>query len=362
MRFEGEIMEIPEKMKAAILFGRNDLRVIQKEVPQPGTGEVLIKVKSCAICGGDPKIIANGWPGSPPFGEFTPGHEYSGEIVKVGREVFGFKLGDRVAPEPHKGCGHCINCLRGLYTTCLNYGKKEAGHMQFGFTANGGYAEYAISHMNCLHKIPDTISDDSATLLTVGGAALYGIHRIGWIIPGETVVVMGPGPIGLMATQLAKVCGAGTVIVTGTRQSRLDIAVKIGATMVINSRNEDPAKIISQITDGVFADLVIEASGNVDAAVQAVELVKKSGRISYLGLYPEPAPINLFKVVMNNLKVAGGRGEGEKAIDKLIPLMADGRIKTEPLITHKFPLDKINEAFDTFINRKGNAIKVIINP
>jgi len=355
-------MEIPEKMKAAVLFGKNDLRVVQKDVPKPGPGEVLIKVKSCAICGGDPKIVANGWPGSPPFGEFTPGHEYSGEIVKVGSEVFGYEVGDRVAPEPHKGCGHCINCLRGLYTTCLNYGNTKVGHRQFGFTANGGYAEYAVSHMNCLHKIPDSISYDAATLLTVGGAALYGMHRIGWIIPGETVVIMGPGPIGLMAAQIAKACGAGKVIVIGTRQPRLDIALKTGATMAINSKQEDPLAAITQITEGVLADLVIEASGNVDAAVQAVELVKKSGRVSFLGLYPQPAPINLFKVVMHNLIVAGGRGEGEKAIDKLIPLMADGRIKTEPLITHRFSLDKINEAFDTFVNRKGNAIKVIINP
>jgi len=355
-------MVIPKRMKAAVLFGKNDLRVVDKDVPKPGFGEVLIKVKSCAICGGDPKIVANGWPGSPPFGEFTPGHEYSGEIVEIGKEVFGFEAGDRVAPEPHKGCGHCINCLRGLYTTCLNYGNKEKGHRQFGFTANGGYAEFAISHMNCLHKIPDTISFDEATLLTVGGAALYGMQRIGWVMPGETVVILGPGPIGLMSTQLAKVCGAGKVIVIGTRDSRLEVAKKIGATYIINSKKEDPVKGIEDLTGGIFADLVIEASGNIEAAIQAIELVKKSGRVSFLGLYPEPVCINLFKVVMHNLKVAGGRGEGEKAVARLIPLMADGRIKSEDLITHKFPLDKINEAFDTFINRADNAIKVIINP
>lgn len=355
-------MNIPRKMKAAVLFGHNDLRVTERDVPVPGFNEVLIKVKACAICGGDPRIIANGWPGSPPFGEYIPGHEFSGEIVAIGESVLNFKAGDRVVIEPHKGCGHCINCIRGLYTTCLNYGKLEQGHRQYGFTANGGYAEYAISHINCLHKLPDSISFDEATLLTVGGAALYGIQRIGWIWPGETVVVIGPGPIGLMAAQLSKVCGAGKVVIIGTRESRLAIAKKLGADIVINIKNEEAAEIISRTTEGIMADVVIEASGTVLGAKQTMDMVKKSGRICFLGLYPEVVPVDLFKLVMWNVQVAGGRGEGEHVIDRIIPLMEDGRINTKSLITHNFPLEEINTAMNTFVNRTGGAIKVVINP
>jgi len=353
---------IPKEMNAAVLFGKNDLRVVKRKVPRPGNEEVLIEVKSCAICGGDPKIVSNGWAGSPPYGEYIPGHEYSGKIVELGPNVFNYKVGDRVAPEPHKGCGHCLNCLRGLYTTCLNYGDRKKGHRQYGFTANGGFAQYTVSHINCLNKLPGKINYDDATLLTVGGAALYGIQRIGWIWPGETVVIIGPGPIGLMATQLAKVCGAGKIIVLGTRKIRLDVAKKIGADITINIKEEDAIEIIRNETNEIFADLVIEASGVLDGGQHAIGLVKKSGRVCFLGLYPELVPIDLFKVVMSNLKIAGGRGEGEKVIDRIIPLMADGKINVKSLITHKFTLDKINDAFNTFEKRLEGAIKVIINP
>ena len=158
-------MNVLKKMKAAVLYGSNDLRITEVEIPKPDPEEVLIKVKACAICGTDPLILAKGWPGSPPLGKFIPGHEYSGEIISIGKSVFDFKIGDRVATEPHKGCGHCINCIRGSYTSCLNYGKLEKGHRHYGFTANGGFSEYAISHINCLHKLPKEISYDEATLL-----------------------------------------------------------------------------------------------------------------------------------------------------------------------------------------------------
>ncbi len=176
---------LPERMKAAVLFNHDDLRVIETSVPRPGQAEVLIKVKACAICGTDPKIVAHGWPNCPPFGEYILGHEYTGEIIALGEGVTGYKVGDRVAVEPHKGCGHCINCIRGLYTTCLNYGKVEEGHRHYGFTINGGYADYAVCHINCLHKFSEKISFDDATLITTAGTALYGLQRAGWVRPGD---------------------------------------------------------------------------------------------------------------------------------------------------------------------------------
>lgn len=355
-------MALPKTMKAAVLYDYNDLRVVEREVPRPGDEEVLIKVKACAICGSDPKIVAHGWDNCPPMGEFIPGHEFSGEIVAVGPRVTHYAIGDRVAVEPHKGCGHCVNCIRGFYTTCLNYGRLEEGHRHYGFTVNGGYAEYAVCHINCLHRFSKALDYDDATLITTAGTALYGIQRAGGIGPGETVAVIGPGPIGLMATQLAKTLGAGRVIMVGTRTSRLETGKEIGADVVINSREVDAASAVSELTGGVMADMVIETSGSAAGGAQAVELVKKNGRVAFEGIYQEPVSLNLNKVVQWNIQLAGGKAEGEYVLDRIVPLMESGRIKTAPLLTHRFPLADINTAMNTYVKRLDGAIKVVIKP
>lgn len=353
-------MKIPETMKAAVLFGPKDMRVVEKKVPKPGYQEVLLKVGACAICGTDPKILAHGWQNQPPFGEYIPGHEYGGTIVALGEGVVGFSEGDRVAIEPHKGCGVCANCLRGFYTVCYNYGNLSAGHRHYGFTANGGYAEYAVNHVNTLHCIPDTLNFEEATLITTAGTAMYGITRVGGIEPGETVVVAGPGPIGLMAVQLAKQTGAGKVILTGTREERLALGLQLGGDVSVNIKKEDVIKRVVELTQGIGADVVLECAGTSGSLTDAVEFTRKNGRIGLLGIYSEPVPINAFKVAQWNITLAGSRAEGDRALSKVAPLMGDGRIKARPLITHTFPLDQINQGFQTFINRIGGAIKVVI--
>lgn len=354
---------VPDRMKAAVLFGFNDLRVTEVDVPKPAEREVLIKVEACAICGTDPKIVAHGWPNNPPFGQYIPGHEYAGTVVALGPGVVGYQVGDRVAVEPHKGCGICENCIRGLYTTCLNYGNLAAGHRHYGFTVNGGYAEYAVNHINTLHIIPESLSFDQATLITTAGTAQYGITRIGGVRPGETVVVSGPGPIGLMACQLVKVLGAGTVIFTGTRPERLNLGKKLeAADITINIKEQDVVKEIFRITNNVGADLTIECAGTAQAAKDAVEYTRKNGRVALVGIYQGDIPINLNKVVQWNMTLAGGKAEGDWSLQRVLPLMADGRVKAEPLITHRFPLEQINEGMKTFVERKGGAIKVVIHP
>jgi len=325
--------------------------------------EVLIRVEACAICGTDPKIVAHGWPNNPPFGQYIPGHEFAGTIVALGEAVIGYNVGDRVAVEPHKGCGICENCIRGFYTTCLNYGNIKAGHRHYGFTVNGGYAEYAVTHVNALHRIPDSLSFDEATLITTAGTALYGISRIGGVRAGETVVVSGPGPIGLMACQLVKSLGAGRVIFTGTRLERLELGIELGAAdVIINVRDCDVVKEIFNLTGGVGADLTIECAGTAQAAGDAVEFTRKNGRVALIGIYEGNISINLNKVVQWNMTLAGGKAEGDWSLRRVLPLMADGRIKAAPLITHRFPLSEINEAMKTFVERKGGAIKVVIHP
>jgi L-iditol 2-dehydrogenase len=355
-------MAIPKTMQAAVLFGLGDLRVTEANVPEPGVQEVLIRVEACAICGTDPKIVAHGWPNNPPFGQYIPGHEFAGTIVALGEGVASYAVGDRIAVEPHKGCGICENCIRGFYTTCLNYGNIAIGHRHYGFTVNGGYAEYAVSHVNTLHRIPDSLSFDEATLITTAGTALYGITRIGGVRAGETVVISGPGPIGLMACQLAKTLGAGTVILAGTRPERLRLGKELGADGAVNVRERDVVKEILKLTRDIGADLTIECAGTAQAAKDAIEFTRKNGRVALVGIYEGEVPVNLNKVVQWNMTIAGGKAEGDWSLRRVLPLMADGRIKAKPLITHRFPLSDINEAMRTFVERKGGAIKVVIHP
>jgi L-iditol 2-dehydrogenase len=153
-------MAIPKTMKAAVLYDFNDIRVEDRPVPSPAPDEVLLKVEACAICGTDVKIITHGMPNQPPFGEFIIGHEYAGTVVALGETVDEYEVGDRVAVEIHKGCMRCQNCIMGEYTACLNYGNVKKGHRANGFTTNGGFAEYAVNHVNTLARLPDNISFD----------------------------------------------------------------------------------------------------------------------------------------------------------------------------------------------------------
>jgi threonine dehydrogenase-like Zn-dependent dehydrogenase len=355
-------MNIPKTMKAAVLFDFGDLRVTEKPVPTLAEGEALVKVNSIAICGSDPGIVAKGWQGYTPLGEFTPGHEFTGTIVATAPDVTELAVGDRVALEPHKGCGRCENCLRGLYTTCLNYGKPEKGHRHYGFCSNGGYADYAACHVNTLHKLPDSIGFEEGTMLTGAGTVLYGYERIGWIRPGETVVVTGPGAIGLMSVNVAKILGAGRVILTGTRPERLAVGEQLGADVTLNVREVNVQEAVMDLTNGIGADVVVECSGQAGAAAEAVEIARKNGRISYNGVYHESVTLQLNKIVQWNLLIAGPKAEGMLNVARAIPLMADGRMNLKLLITHTFSLDEINTAFDTFTGRVGGAIKVIIKP
>jgi len=356
-------MAVPKTMKAAVLFGEGDLRLVDDyQVPQPEENEVLIKVAACAICGSDPKILAHGWPNHPPYGQFIFGHEYTGTVAAVGEGVTSFEIGDRVCVEPHKGCGICDNCRDGLYNTCLNYGDRSKGHRHYGFSTNGGYAEYACNHINSVYKVPEAISLDEATLLTTAATSLYGIRRIGGIQAGETVVVFGPGAIGLMAVLLARLMGAGIIILTGTRSSRLELGWEMGADVTINVRNEDPVETIFDLTGGIGADAVLECSGTTPAAVDAVGCSKKNGRIALVGIYGEPAPLDVNKVVQWNITVAGSKAEGERSMAQAIALLSQHQVDLSPLVTHTFPLDQIHDAFETAEKRLGGALKVVVKP
>ena len=174
-----------------------------------------------------------------PFNKnFTPGHEYMGTVVALGPGVDEYKIGQRVTVEIHAGCGQCKRCREGMYTAChnygLNYGDVDKGHRANGFTTDGGFCEYQVNNINTLVAIPDEMSDEEATLVVTAGTAMYGLTELGGLVAGESVVVTGPGPIGLLGVAVAKALGAQPVILTGTRDNRLKIGLELGADHVVN--------------------------------------------------------------------------------------------------------------------------------
>ena len=212
-------------------------------------------------------LIEKPWEAQPPYGSFIIGHEYAGTVAAVGETVDELKVGDRVAVEASLGCGRCRNCRLGAYTACLNYGNLKRGHRANGFTTNGGFAQYAVNHINTVHKIPDSVEFNEAALITNLGCILYGFQTIGGYVVGDNVAVIVPGPLGLVSVGVAKALCAEKVFLVGTRESRLEMGKKMGADRLINVHNEDPVQVIRDETGGLGADLVIESSG-ADQGVQ----------------------------------------------------------------------------------------------
>jgi L-iditol 2-dehydrogenase len=355
-------MKVPEKMRAAVLLGPNDLAVREVETPKPGPADVLIRVASCAVCSSDLSLLAHPWPGQPPYGEFIPGHEYSGMIAATGETVDEVRVGDRVAVEAHYGCGRCWNCRLGNYTSCLNYGKRDKGHRANGFTTNGGFAEYAVNHVNTVHPIPDAVGFEEASLITNLGCVLYGLETIGGYIVGDHVAVIGPGPLGLISVEAAKALCAGKVYLVGTRASRLQVGAALGADLLIDVNRDDPVSVVREETGGIGADLVIESSGSARGLQMAIAMARRMGKILLLGFPEDPVSADFASLGKDNQTIYTVRGEGWGNCRRAVSLLASGRVNLKPLITHSFPLTQIGEAFKTFRERTGGAVKVVVKP
>src|SRR3954453_11835100 len=275
---------LPTRMKAWVLGDPDQLHLRDKPVPAPKRAEVLVRIGAVAICATDLEIIHSGSPakiqGGLPFNkDFTPGHEYMGTVVALGPGVDEFSIGERVSVEIHLGCGQCKRCRQGMYTSCLNYGEPGKGHRANGFTTDGGFAEYAVNHINTLARVPDTMSDAEATLVVTAGTSMYGLTELGGLVAGESVVVIGPGPIGLLAVAVAKALGANPVILTGTRSKRLAIGRELGADRVINVGRENAVEVVKELTAGIGADYVVECAGTESTVNEAIHMTSRGGKI-----------------------------------------------------------------------------------
>ncbi len=361
-------MPIPDMMKAWVLGAPNELLLIEKPVPVPKRAEVLVRIDAVAICATDLEIIDSGSPamiqGGLPFNKnFTPGHEYMGTVAALGPGVDEYRIGERITVEIHAGCGQCKRCRQGMYTSChnygLNYGDVDKGHRANGFTTDGGFAEYAINNINTLSRVPSHMSDEEATLVVTAGTSMYGLTELGGLIAGESVVVTGPGPIGLLAVAVSKALGADPVILSGTRDARLAIGSQLGADRVVNVSRESLVSVVKEMT-GRGADYVVECAGTENAINEAAQMVNRGGKICLAAFPHAPVLADIGALVKNNIYVYGIRGEGKSATHRAMALMAAKRFDATLIHTHTFALADLPTALHYARNRIDDAIKVVV--
>ena len=363
---------LPKEMKAWVLKSPNELELKTKAIPIPGYSEVLVKIDAVAICATDLDVISYGPPalieGEKPFNkEFTPGHEYMGTVVALGPSVDEFQIGDRVTVEIHSGCGQCKRCRMGMYTSChnygLNYGKKNKGHRANGFTSDGGFKQYAINHINTLIKVPDDMTDEEATLVVTAGTTMYGLTELGGIVAGESIVVIGPGPIGLLGVAVAKALGADPVILIGTRNDRLEIGKKLGADFVLNVKEEnDIVNSVKSLVGNLGVDYVVECAGTEKALDDAIMMTNRGGKICLAAFPHDPIKVNIPHMVINNIYMYGIRGEGKSATHRAMAFMKQKRFNAKLVHTHTFKMNELPTALKYAKERIDGAIKVVIKP
>lgn len=361
---------IPDTMKAWVLGDPGELKLIDKQVPTPKKAEVLVRIDAVAICATDLEIIYHGPPamiqGGLPYNKnFTPGHEYMGTVVALGPGVDEYKIGQRITVEIHAGCGQCKRCREGMYTSChnygLNYGDVDKGHRANGFTTDGGFCEYQVNHINTLVAIPDDMTDEEATLVVTAGTAMYGLTELGGLVAGESVVVTGPGPIGLLGVAVAKAMGAQPVILTGTRDNRLQIGKELGADHVINIRKvNDVIQAVKDLNGGKGVDYVVECSAAPNGMNDAIKMVNRGGKVCLAAFPHGEATVDIAHIVRNNIYVYGIRGEGKTATHRAEAFMKQKRFDATKIHTHTFPLEDLPTAIRYAKDRVEDAIKVVV--
>lgn len=328
-----------------------------REVPEPvpGHGEVLIKVKACGICGTDVHVFYDKFPYWPPV---ILGHEFAGEVVALGPGAGKFEIGSRVVGEPHtQACGHCYLCRTGNIQICPT--KRSPG-----WGIDGAFTDYLKMPEKLLHRIPDSMSYDTAAVVEPAANAVTDVIERAHAMAGEFVVVLGPGPIGLLAGLAAKAAGARHVVMAGTTADeavRLAKARSLGFETVVNVQKENLAEIVSDLTGGIGADLVVECSGAAPSIASTVDLVRKKGRICVIGLtgkdnisFPwDKAAFRVCDIIFN-------LSTSYTSWDRTIHLIASGRMPAGEVISHRMPLTGWQLAFKEIEAQR--ALKVLLLP
>ncbi len=348
-------------MDALVLTAPREFSIQEVPVPSAVNDEVLVKVDTTFICGTDPHIIQGDFPGFwPPAFPFTPGHEWSGTVVKAGlkAEALGWGAGDRVCAISHVGCGYCANCMKGRYTICLNYGNLDAGHRQHGHITPGAYAQYMTASVKSLYKIPDDMDLEYAACVDPLSIALYTVNR-SRMEAGDDVLIMGTGPQGLMALLCAKALGAGRIFIAGSGE-RLKLAESLGG-IGIDYRSQDVLQAVRDATQGHGVARVLECAGTATAIQQACLAAAKGGVVSMIGIPHGDPEIPIKRMVLDEVELIGNRANPNTA-EPALALMHEGRVDLKPLMSHTFPLSDFATALETYEQRKDGAMKIAIKP
>ncbi|MCM3594220.1 L-threonine 3-dehydrogenase [Metabacillus idriensis] len=343
------------KMKAIVKHHRGfgaELQIV--DIPQINENEVLIKVKATSICGTDVHIYTwDAWSESRVNPPYVFGHEFSGEVVEIGSKVTSVEIGDFVSAETHLVCYECSQCLTGQYHICKNT-------KIIGVDTDGCFAEYVALPAVNLWKNPKEMPFDVASIQEPMGNAVHTV--LAGDVAGKSVAVIGCGPIGIMAVGVAKAAGASQVIALDLNDYRLNLAKEMGATTVINSKNEDPLAKINELTDGNGVDVVCEMSGHPIAMDQGFKMVTNGGRVSILSLPVRPVAIDITNdIVFKGITVQGITGRKMyETWQQVSRLLKSGQVDVTPLITHHFSLDDFKKGFDLMI--EGKCGKVVLHP
>jgi L-iditol 2-dehydrogenase len=351
---------MPETMQALVVLEPNVVEIQDRPIPEPGPNEVLARVRATAICGTDSHLVNGDYAGFwPPTFPFTPGHEWAGEIVALGpgAEAHGWSVGERIAGTSHNACGVCQKCVEGRYNLCENYGKAGL-HEQYGHNAPGADATYAVHNIKCIFHLPDSVSFEEGAVVDPASIALH-VARRGNIQPGDTVAITGAGAIGLLAGDGARICGAARVIVVG-RGYRIQKAAAMGFETV-DSTATDPVVAVRGMTGGLGADVVLECAGVPDTLKWAMAMLRRGGRCAMVGIPTEDVALSCQALVLDELELVGSRASAGEML-RVMPFVADDRMRVGELITHRFALADYEQALATFNNRDSGAIKIIVTP
>lgn len=351
-------------MRAAVVYGTRDVKVVDVDVKEVLPHQAKIAVEWAGICGSDLHIYTDFEAGLVPItaphplsGQKAPltlGHEFSGTVTEVGAEVTHVKVGDRVTVEPIFYCGQCRECRTGNYHVC-----RHSNAAFVGIASDGGFAEFCVTDADKLHLLPDTVSMEEGALVEPTAVAYHGIIESGLQL-GQTVLVTGAGPIGLLTVQCALAAGATKIFVSDLSDERLAMAKKMGATHTFNPLQEDVVEKVLAETNGDGVDVSFEAAGATVTLATTIAATKRKGCVLVLALFMEPVAVDMFEALAKEITIKPTLAYVNE-FPQVIELIASGRIDVKQIITGKIQLENIVESgIETLLNDKAEA-KILVS-
>jgi threonine dehydrogenase-like Zn-dependent dehydrogenase len=340
-------------MRAIVIDRPNDVALKDVETPEPGPGEVRVRSVVAGVCRTDLDIATGAL--DPRWVRFpvVPGHEWSGVVDAMGEGVVGLELGRRVVCEGNIGCMQCARCRAGDTHLCQSYDA-------VGFTRGGGWGEYVVVPARILHVLPDHVSFEAASLVEPGSCVVKALDRA-HVEPAETVGVVGVGAMGALAIRIARLRSPGTIVAYGIRDEELELARALGADEVVNVSEEDAEEETRRLVGGLL-DVVVETAGAIPAVELSTRLAREGGRIVLLGIagQGQELAIPADRIALRDLTVFGSVGYTTAAWSKMVGLLREGLVELDPIVTHRFPLDRYDDAFALMDDRQGVVARIVL--